>query len=65
MDLSNALWRKSSHSGNTGGNCVELARLADTVGIRDSKNVTFPYLTVSRSTMAKLMDRIKAAEFDR
>ena len=65
MDLSNAMWRKSSHSANTGGNCVELARLADTVGIRDSKNVMFPYLTVSRSAMARLVDRIKAAEFDR
>ena len=28
MDLTNAKWRKSSHSGPNGGNCVELAGLS-------------------------------------
>lgn len=27
MDLSNAVWRKSSRSGDNGGNCVEVATL--------------------------------------
>ncbi len=28
MDLKNAAWRKTSHSGSNGGNCVELAGLS-------------------------------------
>lgn len=28
MDLTNAEWRKSSHSGSNGGNCIELAGLS-------------------------------------
>lgn len=36
-DLSTAQWRKSSYSGNTGGACVEVAPLPDTVAVRDSK----------------------------
>ncbi|MFD7335114.1 DUF397 domain-containing protein [Streptomyces violascens] len=28
-ELTNARWRKSSHSGNTGGDCIECAPLGD------------------------------------
>ncbi|WP_141579486.1 DUF397 domain-containing protein [Actinomadura sp. WMMA1423] len=28
MDLTNAKWRRSSHSGPNGGNCIELAGLS-------------------------------------
>lgn len=39
MDLAAALWRKSSRSGSTGGDCVEVAtNLAGVVAVRDSKN---------------------------
>lgn len=31
-------WRKSSHSGGTGGDCVELARTDAGFLVRDSKN---------------------------
>ena len=34
----NVLWRKSSYSGNTGGECVEVADLAPRIAVRDSKN---------------------------
>ncbi|MBT1092651.1 DUF397 domain-containing protein [Streptomyces sp. WAC 05379] len=34
----NVLWRKSSYSGNTGGECVEVADLAPRMAVRDSKN---------------------------
>ncbi|MBE1484633.1 DUF397 domain-containing protein [Plantactinospora soyae] len=33
-----SIWWKSSHSGGEGGNCVEVARLAPGVGVRDSKD---------------------------
>ncbi|MFI0448114.1 DUF397 domain-containing protein [Actinomadura sp. 6N118] len=38
MDLTGAVWRKSSYSGPNGGNCVEVARLHGRVMFRDSKN---------------------------
>ncbi|MGH3909142.1 MAG: DUF397 domain-containing protein [Pseudonocardiaceae bacterium] len=43
-DLPLAVWRKSSRSGG-GGECVEVARLADGArAVRDSKNPTGPTL---------------------
>jgi hypothetical protein len=39
MRLIKAQWRKSSYSGNNGGQCVEVARnLPGVVAVRDSKN---------------------------
>ncbi|MFE5853620.1 DUF397 domain-containing protein [Streptomyces sp. NPDC056500] len=35
---SECAWFKSSYSGGTGNSCVEVASLADQVGIRDSKD---------------------------
>ncbi|MFG2054731.1 DUF397 domain-containing protein [Micromonospora sp. NPDC048930] len=45
MDLSNAQWRKSSRSGASGGNCVEVAdNLPGVVAVRDSKDPAGPVL---------------------
>jgi hypothetical protein len=38
------MWRKSSRSGGEGGNCVEVARLAAGIGVRDSKDAAGPVL---------------------
>jgi hypothetical protein len=35
-------WVKSSYSGSGGGECVEIARTATTIHIRDSKTATTP-----------------------
>ncbi|WP_329108771.1 DUF397 domain-containing protein [Micromonospora sp. NBC_01699] len=38
-DLTGANWRKSTRSGSTGGNCVEVAtNLPGVVGVRDTKD---------------------------
>ncbi|XVV06446.1 DUF397 domain-containing protein [Actinosynnema sp. CA-248983] len=37
-------WRKSSHSGGTGGDCVELAHAHSRTLVRDSKNPHGPAL---------------------
>ncbi|MEU3455215.1 DUF397 domain-containing protein [Micromonospora sp. NPDC006766] len=51
MDLTRARWRKSTKSGNNGGNCVEVAdNLPGVVGVRDSKDPTGPLLTFEPST---------------
>ncbi|MFB4320245.1 DUF397 domain-containing protein [Actinomadura sp. 21ATH] len=54
-------WRKSSHSGTSNNtDCVELAVLADGVGIRDSKAPDAGYITVARGGIGSLIDGIKA-----
>ncbi|GIG91271.1 DUF397 domain-containing protein [Plantactinospora endophytica] len=45
MELTGAIWRKSTRSGNNGGNCVEVAsNLPGVVGVRDSKDRQGPVL---------------------
>ena len=51
-------WHKSSRSGSSGGNCVELASLEDKVAVRDSKDPEGPVLVVSR---AALREAVRAA----
>ncbi|MGW5581885.1 DUF397 domain-containing protein [Micromonospora chokoriensis] len=45
MDLIDAVWRKSTRSGSSGGDCVEVAdNLPGVVGVRDSKDPQGPAL---------------------
>jgi hypothetical protein len=45
-ELTGAQWRKSTRSGDNGGNCVEVAdNLAGVVAVRDSKDPAGPVLT--------------------
>ncbi|AZP17401.1 DUF397 domain-containing protein [Streptomyces aquilus] len=39
-------WRKSSYSGDQGGNCVEVSDTPALIAIRDSKNPAGPILTI-------------------
>jgi hypothetical protein len=59
-DLSAARWRKSSHSGDTGGECVEVAGLPAAIAVRDSKNPDGPALTFRRREFHTLLDQVKA-----
>ncbi|NVI85812.1 DUF397 domain-containing protein [Actinomadura sp. BRA 177] len=61
MDLSTAAWRKSSRSSNNGGNCVELARINDTVAIRDSKDPDGPKLLLTPRSLRGLTQALKNA----
>jgi hypothetical protein len=57
-------WRKSSRSDD--GNCVEVARADDgTVGMRDSKNITGPFLEFDPATWHAFTDDVRAGKFDR
>jgi hypothetical protein len=61
MDLNCAEWRKSSKSGNNGGNCVEVARtLPGTVAVRDSKNPGGPKLVFSPTGWRTFTASVKA-----
>jgi Domain of unknown function (DUF397) len=60
VDLSGAEWRKSSYSGNNGGECVEVARLMNReVAVRDSKDSEGPAVAFADESWAKFTDRTK------
>jgi hypothetical protein len=59
------IWRKSSYSGGGGSGgqeCVELARLAGAVGVRDSKAPEAGHLVVSLEGFARLVAQVKRDE---
>lgn len=58
-------WRKSSHSGGGGSggqDCVELARLPNGIGLRDSKAPHAGHLSISAKSFAALLTRTKRDE---
>jgi hypothetical protein len=60
------IWRKSTRSGNTSehSDCVEVARLPGTVGVRDSKAPETGHLSLPVPAFADLVARIKHSELD-
>jgi hypothetical protein len=63
MDLTDANWRKSSYSSNTGGNCIEVAAHdgpARVVAVRDSKDPDGPKLAFAPAHWRSFMHKIKA-----
>ncbi|WP_433346039.1 DUF397 domain-containing protein [Micromonospora sp. CA-111912] len=59
MDLTGAQWRKSTRSGTSGGNCVEVAdNLPGVVAVRDSKDPAGPALAFAPVTWRAFVARI-------
>lgn len=56
-------WKKSSRSGGSGGNCVEVAFSGDAVVIRDSKCPAGPVLLTGHAGWQGLIDAVKAGRF--
>ena len=64
MDLTRAVWRKSSRSNANGGACVEVARsLPGVVAVRDSKDPDGPKLIFEPAQWLAFTGRVKAGEF--
>jgi Domain of unknown function (DUF397) len=64
VDISRAVWRKSSRSGGS-GNCVEVAvNLADAVALRDSKDPLGPVLVLTPAAWRALVSRVDEGQFD-
>ncbi|MFF4396566.1 DUF397 domain-containing protein [Streptomyces sp. NPDC001480] len=60
----NTVWRKSSYSGDQGGNCVEVAELQEAaVAIRDSKNTTGPTLTFEPAVFSAFLSGLTSADW--
>jgi Domain of unknown function (DUF397) len=60
MDVSSAIWRTSSYSGNNGGACVEAAAMRAAVLVRDSKDPLGPVLAFGARDWQQFADRIKS-----
>jgi hypothetical protein len=54
-------WRKSSYSGNTGGDCVEVADTPAHVAVRDSKNPDHGTLTLTSKAFAAFVGFVSAS----
>ncbi|MET7705275.1 DUF397 domain-containing protein [Micromonospora zamorensis] len=59
-DLAGAIWRKSTRSGGSGGDCVEVAdNLPGVVGVRDSKDPIGPALAFAPAAWTAFVAGIK------
>jgi hypothetical protein len=64
-NLSGAVWRKSTRSGNGGASCVEVAKnLPGVVGVRDSKDPGGPELAFPSADWSAFLTDVKSGTFD-
>jgi hypothetical protein len=54
-------WRKSSYSGQSGGNCVEVADDDSRVLVRDTKDEHGPMLRFSEDAWRRFAEQVKGA----
>ena len=64
IDLTGAVWRKSSRSGPWTDNCVEVAFVDDAIVVRDSKRPEGPLLVFTPNEWDAFVDGAKDGEFD-
>ncbi|WP_067491966.1 DUF397 domain-containing protein [Actinomadura hibisca] len=62
---SRVVWRKSTRSNGAGGNCVEVADLMTSVGVRDSKAPGAGHLTFSADAWSAFAVAVKSGRYDR
>ncbi|WP_460108838.1 DUF397 domain-containing protein [Streptomyces sp. YKOK-J1] len=61
IDLSEALWFKSSYSNESGGNCLEVApNIPGLIPVRDSKRPDGPALLIGAAAWAPFVDALKS-----
>ncbi|MBD2893425.1 hypothetical protein amrb99_23460 [Actinomadura sp. RB99] len=59
IDMTGAVWRKSSYTTSNGGDCVELASVPGMVAVRDSKDPDGPRLVFNRHVFASFLTSVK------
>ncbi|SER82794.1 DUF397 domain-containing protein [Streptomyces qinglanensis] len=66
-DLPVTIWRRSSYSGQNGGNCLEMAadHPGPTLPVRDSKNPTGPALLIPTPAWQAFIIQVRADGFGR
>jgi hypothetical protein len=61
MDNSHLTWRKSTHSGGNGGECIEVASTGrPLVAVRDSKDLNGPNLAFTTPMWQSFVQRLRA-----
>ncbi|MGW1804111.1 DUF397 domain-containing protein [Streptomyces sp. NPDC002078] len=61
IDLSEALWFKSSYSNGDGGNCVEVApNIPGCIPVRDSKTPSGPVLLLTPTAWTPFITALKS-----
>jgi hypothetical protein len=65
LDLSDAQWLKSTRSGPTVDNCVEVAFVDGAIAVRDAKNPAGPALIFTAAEWDAFVGGAKDGEFDR
>jgi len=63
IDFSDATWRKSTKTQQS-GQCVEVARVGEAIGVRDSKDPAGPVLVFTAEEFAAFLDGAVKGEFD-
>lgn len=64
VDLSQAVWRKSSASGPNCDNCVEVAFVGEAVAVRDSKHPDARPLIFNHAEWDAFVEGARDGEFD-
>ena len=64
VDLSRAMWVKSSRSSGNCDNCVEVAFVDGAIAVRDSKDPQGPALIYTRDEWDAFLGGVKDGEFD-
>jgi Domain of unknown function (DUF397) len=64
VDLSLAVWRKSTASGPNCDNCVEVAFVDEAIAVRDSKSPDGPVLIFTQAEWDAFVGGAKDGEFD-
>ncbi|GIE89299.1 DUF397 domain-containing protein [Actinoplanes regularis] len=65
VDLSGAVWHKSTRSGGNGGDCVEVAaNLPGIVALRDTKDPDGATLIFTHAEWRAFLEGVRAGEFD-
>ncbi len=62
-NFSGARWRKSAKTQNNGA-CVEVTRVGEIIGVRDSKDPSGPILTFTLREFEAFLDGAHKGEFD-
>ncbi|MFI2350225.1 DUF397 domain-containing protein [Streptomyces sp. NPDC019443] len=64
MDQEDIRWIKSSYSGGSGTECVEVAASAEDVGVRDSKVPHGPRLALPSSAWRGFVEALREGRLD-
>lgn len=63
MDVTGAIWRRSSYSNGSGGDCVEVADLDGRYLVRDSKNPAGPALAVTPAGWSAFTSGVRSGDY--